>query len=58
MAAQIALSKLNKSPPGAPSPPSASTTTPSEISRSAQIRAGLLGRSQSKTERPNPSSVQ
>ncbi|WP_234885319.1 ProQ/FINO family protein [Rhizobium rhizogenes] len=58
MAAQLAFSKLNKSSSDAAAPPPELTTESPEISRAAQIRAGLLGRSKPKAANPNPSSVQ
>jgi ProP effector len=58
MAAQLAFSKLNMSSSDTPAPPLEPTPEPPEISRAAQIRAGLLGRSKPKAEEPNPSSAQ
>ncbi|WP_449089329.1 ProQ/FinO family protein [Rhizobium rhizogenes] len=58
MAAQLAFSKLTKSSSDTPAPSPQPTTESPEVSRSAQIRAGLLGRSKPKAADPNPSSVQ
>ncbi|NTF52718.1 ProQ/FINO family protein [Agrobacterium rhizogenes] len=58
IAAQLAFSKLTKSVSDIPTPPPEPTIEPPEISRSAQIRAGLLGRSKSKATQPTPSSAQ
>ncbi|MQB34295.1 ProQ/FINO family protein [Agrobacterium rhizogenes] len=58
MAAQLAFSKLNKSSSDTPAPPPQPTTESPEVSRAAQIRAGLLGRSKPKAADPNPSSAQ
>ena len=54
MAAQLAFSKLAKRSSDTPAPP----PEPLEVSRSAQIRAGLLGRNKPKTTQPTPSSAQ
>nr|WP_200985070.1 ProQ/FINO family protein [Rhizobium rhizogenes]QCL09496.1 proQ/FINO family protein [Rhizobium rhizogenes] len=58
MAAQLAFSKLNKSSSDTPAPPPQPTTESPEVSRAAQIRAGLLGRSKPKAAESNQSSVQ
>jgi ProP effector len=58
MAAQLAFSKLTKSSSDTPAPPMEPTAEPSEVSRSAQIRAGLLSRNKPKAAQPTPSSAE
>jgi ProP effector len=58
MVAQLAFTKLAKRPSDTPAPPLEPTPEPPEVSRSAQIRTSLLGRTKPKAAQPTPSSVQ